>query len=222
MADRDEGATVRLAATIARSRHEADGGTLLDGIHPDTIVEMSLAAKREVDSLRAELEEERRRNSLGLVPCVKCGNYEVVGQPCSWCRALATRRSAESRAEAAEASIALERVTIAEMKLEAHQLRTNLHIARIERDAARADLARMTRAIADERAAVAIAHERMDALTAERDARPEISREDARWVSAQDPIDEDQWTPSAIPAVKRINAALRDHAAGSGNGGDDA
>lgn len=55
MADRDEGATVRLAATIARSRHEADGGTLLEGIHPDTIVEMVLAAKREVDSLRADL-----------------------------------------------------------------------------------------------------------------------------------------------------------------------
>ena len=55
MADHDKGATVRLAATIARSRYESDGGTLLDGIHPDTIVEMALAAKREVDSLRADL-----------------------------------------------------------------------------------------------------------------------------------------------------------------------
>lgn len=55
MADHDNGAMVRLAATIARSRYEEDGGTLLGGIHPETIMEMALAAKREVDRLRAEL-----------------------------------------------------------------------------------------------------------------------------------------------------------------------
>lgn len=64
MGDHDNGATVRLAATIARSRHEADGGTMLDGIHPDTIVEMALAAKREVDGLRTELAQANLRTEV--------------------------------------------------------------------------------------------------------------------------------------------------------------
>lgn len=55
MADWDEGATVRLAATIARGRYAVDCGTMIEGVYPDTLVEMSLAAKREVDSLRADL-----------------------------------------------------------------------------------------------------------------------------------------------------------------------
>ena len=74
-----------------------------------------------------------------------------------------------------------------------------------------ADLAALNRALADERAAVAIAHERIAEVTAERDARPEISREDAR-----------AWTADGIPYGEQVRAgaaideALRAHAAGSG------
>lgn len=81
----------------------------------------------------------------------------------------------------------------------------------------RADLARMTRALADERAAVAIAHERIAEVTAERDARPEISRVDARryieWRDGFSPH------PANVDRLEPVDDALRAHAAGSGKGG---
>lgn len=59
MFNHDDGATVRLAATIARSRYDAEDGVVLAGLHSETLVEMALAAKREVDGLRTELAEAR-------------------------------------------------------------------------------------------------------------------------------------------------------------------
>lgn len=92
MADRDKGATVRLIATIARSRYEADGGTLIEGIHLETILDMALAAKREVDSLRADLarvtaeRDEARCGRDARVPLASlpteyvCGEWIMAGQ----------------------------------------------------------------------------------------------------------------------------------------------
>lgn len=96
-----------------------------------------------------------------------------------------------------------------------NDMRRQRDAALVERDAARADLARMTRALADERAAVAIAHERMDALTAERDARPEISREDAAGFIS---VTMGARLPSTTDLVgaQNVRNALRAHAAGSG------
>lgn len=86
--------------------------------------------------------------------------------------------------------------------------------AMAERDAARADIARMTRALADARAAVAIAHKRIAEVTAERDARPEISREMARryaeWRDGFSPH------PANVDRLEPVDDALRAHAAGSG------
>ena len=91
-----------------------------------------------------------------------------------------------------------------------------------ERDAEiaqlRADLARMTRDLADERAAVAIAHEQIAEVTAERDARPEISREDAAGYL----VAVSRTFGGDPEPYERTMRALRAHAAGSGKGGDDA
>lgn len=74
---------------------------------------------------------------------------------------------------------------------------------------------RLLAALADE-----IAQLRADLarVTAERDARPEISREDAERIFADLPAFPIQF-PIAHAEWKRIETALRAHAAGSGKGG---
>jgi len=90
--------------------------------------------------------------------------------------------------------------------------------AMAERDTARADIAVLNRALADERAAVAIAHERIAEVTAERDARPEISREDAAGYL----VAISRTFGGDPEPYERTMRALRAHAAGSGKGGNDA
>lgn len=105
----------------------------------------------------------------------------------------------------------------------------------------RADIARMDRALADERAAVAIAHERMDALAAERDDfRKRINEIRAHVPEEWDGDSGDfagtvvailscphgepghYWKDGCPECCAVEHEALRANAAGSGNGGDDA
>lgn len=134
--------------------------------------------------------------------------------------------SAKRDAEIAQLRADLARVT-AERDREANDrqtagdawndMRRQRDAALVERDTARADLAKLNRAIADERAAVAIAHARIAEVTAERDARPEISREDARrYVEWRDGFSPH---PANVDRLEPVDDALRAHAAGSGKGG---
>ncbi len=49
----DDGATIRLVAALVRAYDNGDGHMVIS-LHPETLREMALAAKREVARLRAE------------------------------------------------------------------------------------------------------------------------------------------------------------------------
>ncbi len=49
----DDGATIRLVAALVRAYDDGEGHMVVS-LHPETLREMALAAKREVERLRAE------------------------------------------------------------------------------------------------------------------------------------------------------------------------
>lgn len=161
----------------------------------------------------------------------------------------ADRDRAHADAKLADALRDLARVT-AELDREAHDrqtagdawndMRRQRDAALVERDAARADITVLNRALADERAAVAIAHERIAEVTAELDnARSRVveqiekslphAMQNAKAVYKYD-VNESRARAMAVLIVDEAiqclhfddtRESIRAHAAGSGKGGDD-
>lgn len=90
----DDGATIRLAAALVRAYDDGEGHIVIS-IHPETLRETALAAKRETARLRSDLArvtEERdvaRAEASRLREALELAEVEVALDR-SWCRICRT------------------------------------------------------------------------------------------------------------------------------------
>lgn len=68
----DDGSVLRLAALLVRAYNDGAGNMAI-AVHPETLVEMCIAAKREVDSLRADLATAIRERDEERQIASRCG-----------------------------------------------------------------------------------------------------------------------------------------------------
>lgn len=79
----DDGATIRLVAALVRAYDNGDGHMVIS-LHPETLREMALAAKREVARLRAE-RDSRPDVSAEDAALVTDGRLSFDGNENQWC-----------------------------------------------------------------------------------------------------------------------------------------